>query len=37
MFATMIGMVAPEPSGAVRSTANRDVTADRVGTRNASS
>ncbi len=37
MLATTIGMVAPEPSGALRSTPNREATAERVGTRNASS
>ena len=37
MLATMIGMVAPEPSGVDRSTPNREATDDRVGTRKASS
>jgi hypothetical protein len=37
MLATTIGMVAPDPSGALRSTANREATAERVGTRKASS
>ncbi len=37
MLATTIGIVAPDPSGAVRSTENREATAERVGTRNASS
>ena len=31
MFATTIGMVAPEPSGAVRSTANLEATVEKVG------
>ena len=37
MLAAITGTVAPEPSGLVRSTSNRDVTDERAGTRNTSS
>ncbi len=36
MFALMIGIVAPEPSFAARSTSKRLVTPDRLGTRKTS-
>jgi hypothetical protein len=36
MFATAIGMVVPTPSRELKSTSNREVTADRLGTMNTS-